>query len=71
MDKEQALALAREAREFSNQGLSLIKGGDYVGGHILMRQAVEAGRKSRQLINQPRVIRTLTHLTESRQNHQD
>jgi hypothetical protein len=64
MDKERALNLAREARSFSNRGLALIKQGDYLAGHSLMRQAVEAGRESRNLINEPRIINALTNLTE-------
>jgi HEPN domain-containing protein len=67
MDKEQIKALSKQARNFSEQAIELIEQGKYVEGHNLMRQAVEAGRKYRQLINQPKIDQGLAQLEKIHQ----
>jgi hypothetical protein len=64
MDREKALSLAKDASSLSKQGLELIRKGKYREGHSLMRQAVEAGRQCRQLIEQPKIERGLTLLEQ-------
>ena len=67
MDREQALALANDAKNLSSQGLQLIQQGKYREGHNLMRQAVEAGRQCRQFLKQPKIERGLTMLEQMHQ----
>jgi hypothetical protein len=57
MNREQALALANDAKILSSQGLELIQQGKYREAHNLMRQAVEAGKQSRQFLKQPKIER--------------
>ena len=67
MDREQALALANNAKNLSSQGLELIRQGKYREGHNLIRQAVEAGRQCRQFLKQPKIERGLAILEEMHQ----
>jgi hypothetical protein len=64
MDREEALALANDAKNLSSQGLQLIQQGKYREGHNLMRQAVEAGRQCRQFLKQPKIERGLAILEQ-------
>ena len=47
------------------RGIELIRQGKYVEGHSLMRQAVEAGRRSRSLIKEGQIQQTLRALEEA------
>jgi hypothetical protein len=67
MDREQLLTIASEVKDFSSKGIELIRLGKYVEGHSLMRQAVEAGRRSRGLIKQGQIQQTLQALEETHQ----
>ncbi len=62
MDRTEIKALSRQDRDLSKQANELIGQGKYKEGHSLMRQAVEAGRKCRELINQPKIDRGLEFL---------
>lgn len=59
MDRTEIKTLSKQARDFSKQANELFKQGKYREGHNLMHQAVEAGRKCRQLINQPKIDKGL------------
>ncbi|MBF2014620.1 MAG: hypothetical protein IGS23_05280 [Rivularia sp. T60_A2020_040] len=59
MDRKEAQNLANDAKNLSQQGLELIQQGKYREGHNLIRQAVEAGRKCRNFLEQPKVERGL------------
>ncbi|MBD2774734.1 hypothetical protein [Iningainema tapete] len=65
MDIEQIKALSLAAKTLSGQAIELIEKGHYVEGHNLMRQAVEAGRKCRQLIQQPKIEQALTQFEQA------
>jgi HEPN domain-containing protein len=65
---EEAKVLARQAKELSQQAVDLNQQGKYVEGHRLMQQAVEAGRKASQLINQPKIEKTLAQFEEMHQS---
>lgn len=65
MDRERLLAVASEVKDFSRRGIELIRQGKYVEGHSLMRQAVEAGRRSRGLIKEGQIQQTLRALEEA------
>lgn len=67
MDKERLLAIAAEVKDFSTRGIELIRQGKYVEGHALMRQAVEAGRRSRGLIKEGQIQQTLQALEKGNQ----
>jgi len=58
-DREELKSFARLARELSQKAVEANQEGRYVDGHNLMQQAVEAGRKCRQLINQPKIEQAL------------
>jgi len=64
MDKEKIRNLAREAAEFSKQGVELIKAGKYKEGHSYMRRAYLASKECQSLINEGRVQRTLEQFEE-------
>ena len=64
MDAEQIKAMSLVAKTLSGQAIELIEKGQYVEGHHLMRQAVEAGRKCRQLIQQPKIEQALTQFEQ-------
>lgn len=59
MDKEQIRIKAREAAEFSKQGVELIKAGKYKQGHSYMRRAYLASKECQSLINEGKVQKTL------------
>ncbi|KYC42094.1 hypothetical protein WA1_19025 [Scytonema hofmannii PCC 7110] len=65
MDAEQIKSLSKTASTLSGQAIALIEKGQYVEGHRLMRQAVEAGRKCRQLIQEPEIERALAQLEQA------
>jgi len=67
MDREQLLTIASEVKDFSSKGIELIRLGKYVEGHSLMRQAVDAGRRSRDLIKAGQIQQTLQALEEAHQ----
>ncbi len=67
MDRERLLAVASEVKDFSSRGIELIRQGKYVEGHSLMRQAVEAGRRSRGLIKEGQIQQTLQALEKAHQ----
>lgn len=67
MNKERLLGIAAEVKDFSTRGIELIRQGKYVEGHSLMRQAVEAGKKSRVLIKEGQIQQTLRKLEEVNQ----
>ena len=62
MDKEQLRAIAKEVKSHSTSAIELIRQGKYVEGHALMRQAVEAGKRSRALIKEGLLQQTLQTL---------
>ncbi|MBN3949394.1 MAG: hypothetical protein HWQ38_24190 [Nostoc sp. NMS7] len=65
MDRERLLTIASEVKDFSSRGIELIRLGKYVEGHSLMRQAVDAGRRSRGLIKQGQIQQTLQALEKT------
>ncbi|MEC4812077.1 MAG: hypothetical protein SAK29_02170 [Scytonema sp. PMC 1069.18] len=65
MDTEQIKSLSKTARDLSTQALTLIEQGQYIEGHRLMRQAVEAGRRCRQLIQEPKIEQVLTQFEQA------
>lgn len=67
MDRERLLAIAAEVKDFSSRGIELIRQGKYVEGHSLMRQAVEAGKRSRSLIKEGQIQQTLQALEQAHQ----
>lgn len=67
MDRTEIKALSRQARDLSKQANELLTQGKYREGHGLMRQAVEAGRKCRYLINQPKIDKGLEILEKMHQ----
>lgn len=60
MDRTEIKAFSRLARDLSKQANELIQQGKYREGHALMRQAVEAGRKCRELINKDKIDKGLS-----------
>jgi phage shock protein A len=68
MDKVKIKSLSKQAKELSSQAVSLIEKGEYIEGHKLMRQAVEAGRQCRQLIEQPKIERGLAVFEQMHQS---
>ncbi|BDA69930.1 hypothetical protein RIVM261_068340 [Rivularia sp. IAM M-261] len=68
MDNNQEIKdLARLAKELSQKAVEANQQGKLVEGHRLMTQAVEAGRKSRQLINQPKIEKVLAQFEKNQQ----
>ncbi|OKH51701.1 hypothetical protein NIES2101_17275 [Calothrix sp. HK-06] len=67
MDRERLLSIAAEVKNFSTKGIELIRQGKYAEGHSLMRQAVEAGRRSRGLIREGQIQQTLQALEKAHQ----
>jgi hypothetical protein len=68
MDKEKIKSLSKQAKELSSQAIRLIEEGKYIEGHNLMRQAVEAGRQCRQLIEQPKIEKGLAVFEQMHQS---
>ncbi|BAZ09623.1 hypothetical protein NIES4071_14320 [Calothrix sp. NIES-4071] len=67
MDREQLLSIAAEVKDFSSRAIELIRQGKYVEGHSLMRQAVEAGKRSHALIKEGQIQQTLQALEKMHQ----
>ncbi|MBW4670413.1 MAG: hypothetical protein KME60_24110 [Cyanomargarita calcarea GSE-NOS-MK-12-04C] len=68
MDRTEIKTLSRQARDLSKQANELIGQGKYREGHNFMRQAVEAGRKCRLLISQPKIDKGLEILEKMHQS---
>ena len=68
MDNNQEIKhLARLARELTQKAVEANEQGKLVEGYRLMTQAVEAGRKCRQLINQPKIEKVLAQFEKNQQ----
>jgi HEPN domain-containing protein len=67
MDRTEIKALAKQAKELSSEANKLIAEGKYREGHSLMKQAVEAGRKCRAIINQSKIDKGLEILEKIHQ----
>jgi hypothetical protein len=67
MDRTEIKALAKQAKELSSEANKLIADGKYREGHSLMKQAVEAGRKCREIINQSKINKGLEILEKIHQ----
>ncbi len=67
MDRTEIKALAKQAKDLSSEANKLIANGKYREGHSLMKQAVEAGRKCREIIDQPKINKGLEILEKIHQ----
>ena len=56
--------LAKLAADFSHQGVDLIKAGDRLKGHSLMRQAYDASKRCQVLIEELKRQQSLTHTSK-------
>jgi hypothetical protein len=65
VNSEEVKLLAKQAAQLSQQAVELNKQGKRLEGYALMQQAVEAARKSRQLMNQPKIKKVLTQLEQN------
>ncbi len=50
--RRRAKELAKEAADYSRQGIALIKNGDIENGHTLMKKANETGKRCRVILQQ-------------------
>ncbi len=50
--RSRAKDLAKEAADYSRQGIALIKSGDIENGHALMKKANETGKRCRVILQQ-------------------